>query len=118
MVGNTDLAGVARFMHSGISGGVGWSQQACLSVSVPAGVSWTPAGVIISLGVRRCAPTGSNRRCRCRSVSLKGLVSGGKSWRGYKHTPWVTQPRFPIRTAPPSLSIRGSSPNQIREKGD
>eukprot|EP00959_Pyramimonas_sp_CCMP1952_P081901 1710971-Pyramimonas_sp.AAC.1 len=37
VAGNTDLAGVARFMLLGISGGVGWSQQACPSVSVPAG---------------------------------------------------------------------------------
>eukprot|EP00976_Prorocentrum_cordatum_P006190 123621-Prorocentrum_minimum.AAC.1 len=35
---NTDLAGVGRFTLSGISAGVGWSERACPSVSVPAGV--------------------------------------------------------------------------------
>eukprot|EP00976_Prorocentrum_cordatum_P050799 1025337-Prorocentrum_minimum.AAC.3 len=52
MAGNTDLAGVGRFMLSGISSGVGCSQRACPSVSVPAGVALraTPA---VSVGSRQ-----------------------------------------------------------------
>eukprot|EP00976_Prorocentrum_cordatum_P015728 315392-Prorocentrum_minimum.AAC.3 len=45
---NTDLAGVGQFTLSGISAGVGWSEWACPSVSVPAGVALraTPAVLV------------------------------------------------------------------------
>ena len=52
------------------------------------------------------------------TVSLKGMLSGEKSWWGYGNTPWVTQPGFPNGTAPLSLSIRGSSPNLVKGKTD
>eukprot|EP00976_Prorocentrum_cordatum_P015729 315392-Prorocentrum_minimum.AAC.4 len=46
------------------------------------------------------------------------MAPSEKLWWGYGNTPWVTQPGFPNRMAPLSLSIRRSSPNLIRGKND